>query len=108
MEKMEDDSRVVGRMGRADTLPNFIPEKAQSSMGLEGRPLLLVDFLEAVIQWPFTSSPGSKGDEEGLPRPFFSGTRILDGHRASLPLPRGTWGTCSARWPRREDNGPWS
>lgn len=71
MEKMEDDSRVVRRMGRADALPNFIPEKTQTSMGLEGRPLLLVDFLEAVIQWPFTSSPGSKGGAEGLPRLFF-------------------------------------
>lgn len=40
MEKREDDSRVVGRAGRADALPNFIPEKTHTSLGSGGWPVL--------------------------------------------------------------------
>lgn len=66
VEKREDDSRVVGRAGRADALPNFIPEKTHTSLGSGGRRILLVDILRRVSQWPFTASPGSKEDDEGL------------------------------------------
>lgn len=63
--KNGNNSRVAGRGGWADALPNFIPGKGQTSLGLERQRLLLVGVLQRVIKWPFTSSPGSKEGEEG-------------------------------------------
>lgn len=42
---------------------------------------------------PFTPSPGSREDEKGLARPFFSGASIPEGCQAYLPLPRGLGGS---------------
>lgn len=64
VEKREDDSRVVGRAGRADALPNFTPEQTHTSPGLgDGRFFWLTSCKESA-SGPFTASPGSKEDEE--------------------------------------------
>lgn len=76
MEKQGNNSGVAGRAGWADGLLSFIPEKAQTSMGLERQQLLLAGILQRVIKWPFTSSPGSKEGEEGSGSPFPSGACI--------------------------------
>lgn len=64
VEKREDDSRVVGRAGRADALPNFTPEQTHTSPGLgDGRFFWLTSCKESA-SGPFIASPGSKEDEE--------------------------------------------